>query len=104
MGENHGLSLSVRVRFVHVYWSPDEARVGILASGLGIWELAFDTKTGKVIPFDQVQNGLVSSIRQSYQLPPNEDPLRWSVLPEAGTAFFKRHPEVHVDYGPNAKR
>ena len=92
------------VRFVHVYWSPDEAKVGILASGLGVWPIAFNINTGSVIPFSEVQDELVKSVRQTYRLPPDEDPLKWSVSPEAGIAFFQRHPEVHVDYGPNANR
>src|SRR5882724_12065919 len=35
------------VYFLHVYWSPDETRVGVLATGGNIWYIAFDTKTAK---------------------------------------------------------
>ncbi len=86
------------VTFVHVYWSPDEAKVGILASGVGIWDLAFDTRTGAAVPFDQIRDSLFNSIRQTYRLSKDEELLRWSSSREGAVACFRRHPEIHVDY------
>ena len=87
--------------FVHVYWSPHEARVGILITGTGLWELAYDTKTGKEIPFTAIQAALAHSIAVAYHLKEENDPIQWAGSPEAHEEFFRLHPEIHVSYGPN---
>jgi hypothetical protein len=48
------------VYFVHVYWTPDESQVAIVASGFVHWQMAFDVKSAEPVPFgpirDQVEN------------------------------------------------
>lgn len=87
--------------FVHVYWSPDEARVGILITGSGLWELAYNTRSGAEIPFIDVREALANSIARTYHLTRQKDPLEWAGSTEAHARFFQLHPEIHVSYGPN---
>ena len=78
-----------------------EARVGILITGTGLWELAYDTKTGKEIPFTAIRAALAHSIAVAYHLKEEKDPIEWAGSPEAHEEFFRLHPEIHVSYGPN---
>ena len=50
--------------FVHVYWSADESKVGVVATGSGLWELAFDARTGKPTPFIEIRDGMNRSIAE----------------------------------------
>lgn len=86
------------VYFAHVYWSTDEKIVGILATGTGNWQLAFDTNTGKSIPFEQIRNDFGQSITATYHVPRGEDPVSWATSSEAQSAFFKLHPEIRLSY------
>lgn len=79
------------VRFAHVYWSQNEATVGIFAL---IGTLAADVKTGKVIPFAQIQNEFAKSLRETYNIPATEDPIAWAARSPAEDAFAKLHPEI----------
>jgi len=92
------------VYFVHVYWSPDEATVGFLATGAGSWRIAADTSSARLIPFDAVRGGLAQSIRKVYDVPAEEeDPLIWATKATAVTAFFKMHPEISLTYHTNKR-
>jgi hypothetical protein len=86
------------VYFVHVYWSSEEARVGVMASGGNIWRLAFDVDSGKEVPFDSIRDEFARSIRQTYRVPPDQDPIQWAAMSEAQGAFFRLHPEIHLSY------
>lgn len=84
--------------FVHVYWSPDEAKVGVLTTGFNGWELAFDVASGRRIQFDEIRKDFADSIRKSYQVPASDDPLSWAESAEACEEFFKLHPEIKLSY------
>jgi hypothetical protein len=85
--------------FVHVYWAPDETRVGLIATGSGLWELAFDTRAGTPIPFSEIHSEMARSIAETYQLG-QQDPISWASSTDAAARFFESHPEIHVTYGP----
>ncbi len=86
--------------FVHVYWSADETKVGVIATGNGLWELAFDVGTGTPISFSEIRDGLARSIGETYHLVGTHDPVAWASSTEAQSRFFELHPEIHVSYGP----
>jgi hypothetical protein len=87
------------ISFAHVYWSPNETQVCVVATGLIIWRLAFDVRTGEAIPFEPFRGDVAQSVRESYGLPSTiEDPIRWAATAEAQAAFFKRHREFRVTY------
>ncbi len=84
--------------FVHVYWSPDGTKVGLTGGGFISLDLAYDIATGGRIPFDAVREGLAASIRGTYHLAPEQDPLKWGMRSEAHEAFFRLHPEIRLSY------
>lgn len=86
------------IYFVHVYWSPDEKQVGVLATGFNFSRVAYDLERGKPIPFEEIQKDLGFSIAQTYNVPPGEDPIQWAAMADAGIAFSKRHPEIKLSY------
>jgi hypothetical protein len=86
--------------FVHVYWSADETKVGVIATGNGLWELAFDVGTGTPISFSEIRDGLARSIGETYHFVGTHDPVAWASSTEAQSRFFELHPEIHVSYGP----
>ena len=83
------------IHFVHVYWSPDETKVGVFVA-YGI--LAANVKTGATIPFDEIRKEFAQSIRDTYRLPPQEDPISWAGLADAQFAFARLHPEIRQTY------
>lgn len=87
------------VYFVHVCWSPDEAKVGVIATGTGLWEMAFDPRTGKPVSFNEIEGEMSRSIAEAYHLH-GRDPIAWASSTEAHAEFFKLHPEIHLTYGP----
>jgi hypothetical protein len=86
------------IYFVHVYWSPDESTVALLATGSPIFGVAFDENRGKQIPFGQIRNEIGESIRETYHVPAGNDPVAWAALSEAQHAFARRHPEIRLSY------
>ena len=87
------------IYFVHVYWSPDETRVGVVGTGFAYFHLACNTATGTQIPFEHIREEMAQSIRATYHLPAAEDdPIQWAAMSEAGIEFFRRHPEIKVTY------
>jgi hypothetical protein len=86
--------------FVHVYWSPDETKVGIIGRGAVIWEEAFDITNNRPIPFEGVRADVFRSMAKTYDIPTGMNPVDWSWSSEATTAFFKLHREIHVSYRP----
>ena len=86
------------VHFVHVYWSPDEAKVGVLVTGMNIWSVAADVDTGKHISFGSIRDDFAQSIRETYRVPLGKDPIRWAALVDGQDAFFKLHPEIRLTY------
>jgi hypothetical protein len=86
------------IYFVHVYWSPDERSVGVLATGANIFPLAFNVHTGASIPFEPLRKEVARSIAQTYRVPDGEDPVDWASSADAGIEFKKIHPEVHLSY------
>ena len=84
--------------FVHVYWSPDETKVGVLATGFNFFHVAFDISAGKSIPFEDIRKDLGRSIQETYHVPHGEDPIGWAALSEAQGEFFKLHPEIRLTY------
>ena len=86
------------IYFVHVYWSPDETRVAVLATGSMSFGVAFDTKMGREIPFPEVENDLGRSIATTYHLPSGADPIDWASSTDAAGAFGKLHPEIRLSY------
>ena len=92
--ENRGETV---ITFVHVYWTPDEHLVGVLATGLKHWGLAFNVQSGERVPFELVRDELAASIRKTYHVPADEkDPLTWTAMTEAQQEFFKLHPEINL--------
>ena len=84
------------IHFVHIYWSPDETKVGVFVSN---GAEAFNVKTGEQLPFDQIRKEFAQSIRDTYHLPPQEhDPIGWASMSEAQFAFSKLHPEIRLTY------
>jgi len=90
--------------FVHVYWSPDETTVGVLARGFTRFEIAYDSSASKQIPFSEIRNDLADSIKRFYGLPQALDPFDWVETTEGQCAFFARHPEFKVTYHPSNSR
>jgi hypothetical protein len=86
------------IHFVHVYWSPGEKKVGVLATGLNFSRVAYDLERGKPIPFEQIRKELGQSITETYHVPAGEDPIQWAAMADADIAFFKRHPEIKLTY------
>jgi len=86
------------ISFVHVYWLPDEAKVGVLGTGLAIFSVACNTATGTPIPFEKIREDFGKSIRATYHVPPKEDPIQWAALVDAQVEFFKLHPEIRLSY------
>ena len=82
------------VQFVHVYWSPDETTVGVMASGANVWYVAFDLPAGVEIPFAQIRDDFAESIRKAYDVPKAEDPIDWAARADAAVAFGTVHPEM----------
>ena len=82
----------------HVYWSPDEAKVGVLGTGLAIFSVACNTATGTPIPFEKIREDFGKSIRATYYVPPKEDPIQWAAMVDAQVEFFKLHPEIRLSY------
>jgi hypothetical protein len=86
------------VYFVHVYWSSDETKVGIVTRGFCRYEGAFDAVTNQQITFEQIRKDLTESIRTTYEVPQGVDPVNWADTSEAHTAFFRLHPEIQLTY------
>lgn len=86
------------IYFVHVYWSSDGSRVGVLTAGSTPVHVAYDLKLHKNIPFTEIRDEVARSIRTAYHLSDAQDPLRWAESPQASDAFFRLHPEIHVFY------
>jgi hypothetical protein len=81
--------------FVHVYWSPDETKVGVLGAGLAMFRLAADVASGNSIPFSTIENQLSQSIRETYHLSETiRDPLQWAAMADASIQFSKRKSEI----------
>jgi hypothetical protein len=64
------------IYFVHVYWSPDEKQVGVLATGFNFSRVAYDLASGKPIPFEQIKRELGASIASTYPIPAGEDAIQ----------------------------
>ena len=58
------------IYLVHVYWAPDESKVGVVVTGLVFLEVAADLKTGATIPFELIREDAAKSIRKTSQVPP----------------------------------
>ena len=87
------------IHFVHVYWSPNEEYVGAIARGMSGFTFACETKTGAMVPFDLVREGLARSIVQTYRVPRGEkDPIGWAGTNDAVSQFFQLHPEIRLTY------
>jgi hypothetical protein len=86
------------IYFVHVYWSPDEAKVGVLGTGHTIFSVACNTATGALIPFEKIREDFGKSIRATYHVPPQEDPIQWAAMADAQVEFSKLHPEIRLSY------
>jgi hypothetical protein len=84
------------LRFIHVYWSPDETKVGLLAAGFGVWEIAFDLKNERTIPFSQIQDQVFRSVVESYHVGTRTEVSAWIDSPEAASAFARLHPEIKL--------
>jgi hypothetical protein len=84
--------------FVHVYWSADETKVGVLARGGVRWEIGFDARINQPIPFEKIRSDFAGSMATLYNLAQGTDPIDWADSSEASQAFFKLHPEIHVTY------
>ena len=84
--------------FVHVYWSPDEKKVGVLATGLNIWNIAWDLTLDRGIPFDSIKPDVRRSIEESYRVPSGEDAILWAASSDAQSAFFRLHPDIKSTY------
>jgi hypothetical protein len=82
------------IHFVHVYWSPDDKSVAVLATGFNFSRVAYDLKSRKPIPFERLRKEMGRSIAQAYPVPAGEDPIQWAAMADAGVAFSKRHPEI----------
>ena len=76
------------IYFVQVHWTPDESEVAILATGTGDWRAAYNVRTRRSIPFDQLSDGMADAIRQEYSLPGSVDPIVWSRSVNASQDFF----------------
>ena len=81
------------VRFVHVYWSRDEGIVGIFVLN---GTLAADVRTGELRSFELIRNDFAKSLRDTYNVPPQEDPIMWAARSDAQFAFSKLHPEIRL--------
>ena len=92
--ERHGETL---IYFVHVYWSPDESKVAVLATGSLIFKVAFDLRNDKRLPFEDLRSAVGDSIRKAYHLPVDKDPIYWAAS-DGQFAFWKLHPEIKVSY------
>src|SRR6185295_18656307 len=66
------------VYFVHVYWSTDETRVGVLGAGTQGFGIALNVRSGKEIPFEQIREEIGASIAKAYNVPQGEDPIEWA--------------------------
>jgi len=88
------------IYFVHVAWSQDETRVGILGTGSHIFGVGFDARNRMEIPFETVRADLAQSIAETYNVPMGSDPIEWATSSEAGIAFWKAHPEIRLSYRP----
>jgi hypothetical protein len=86
------------VYFVHVYWSRDENTVGVIVTGGNNWSIAYDVKLNRTIPFESIREEVGESIRNLYQVPIGEDPVRWAATSDAQSAFFALHPGVRLSY------
>jgi hypothetical protein len=87
------------VYFMHVYWSPDESKVGVVGTGTVIFHLAYDLTNGRAIPFELIRKELAASIAESYSLPSDEaDPIQWAAHHHAMLQFRKKYPEFHTTY------
>lgn len=86
------------VYFVHVYWSEDETRAGVIATGANIWQVALDAVTGKQIPFGQIRESFAASLRKTYEVPTGEDPIEWAASADAQNQFFRRHSDIKLSY------
>lgn len=95
MFENHQDAL---LSFVHVFWSEDEREVGVLLSGMNTFKLAWDVRSRREIPFESIKSRFARSIETTYRVPKGVDPFRWVGEPEAQSAFFALHPEIHLSY------
>ena len=81
------------VRFVHVYWSHDEDIVGVFVLN---GTLAADVRTGELKSFEVVRKDFAKSLRDTYELPPQEDPIMCAARSDAQFAFSKLHPEIRL--------
>jgi hypothetical protein len=86
------------IYFVHVYWSPNEERVGALGAGFSAFRVAYDLRSNAPIPFELIRPDLGRSIAQTYHLPPGEDPFLWALSGRATDKFFEGHPDFKLTY------
>ena len=87
------------IYLVHVYWSPDETKVGVLGTGFAIFSVAANVKTGSEVPFDQIRKEFAQSIRETYHLPAGGlDPFDWAATDSAQMQFSRLHPEIRLTY------
>jgi len=52
----------------------------------------------RLIPFSQVQEIVAASIRSQYAVSSKQDAVGWAMGSDAGVAFKKAHPEIHLTY------
>ena len=90
------------IYFVHVYWTPDESKVGIYGAGFQRWNRAFEVKSGKEIQFEEIKQGMADSIRAEYSVPKDVDPFYWAQTHPH--EFFRHHKDVDLTYSPKAMR
>lgn len=84
------------VYFVHVNWSLDGTVAGVMVTGFNNWRLAINAQTGEEVSFGQIRDDFAESIRLTYDLPSEVDPIAWAATSAAHTAFLTSHP----DYDP----
>jgi hypothetical protein len=90
------------IYFVHVYWTPDESKVGVFGAGAQRWNRAFEVQSGKEIPFDEIRQGMANSIRTEYLVPKDADPFGWAQAHPH--EFLRHHKDVDLTYSPKASR
>ena len=86
------------IYFVHVAWSQNESRVGIVASGVNHCQTGFDLESSQLIQFSKVQDIVAASIRSQYSVPSEQNAIDWAMGSAAGIAFKKAHPEIQLTY------
>ena len=87
------------IYFFHVYWSQDEGKVAVVATGFSIWQIAADTTIGKKIPFEPLRAAVGQSLRQMYNIPSSVgDPVGEVGLSDYQFLVRCLHPEFQPTY------